>query len=115
MTGLRSKTIKISYRFDRRRGSTMADLKADEYKTFENIKHVDENGNEFWNARELSEILMYSKWENFSKVVGKAMLSCMNSGFDVDEHFPEVRKTIAMPKSAKRQVVDYQLTRTLVI
>jgi len=89
----------------------MANLNADEYKSFEGIKHVDENGNEFWNARELSEILMYSKWENFSKVIKKAMLACKNSGFSIDDHFPEVRKTIAMPKSAKKQVVDYQLTR----
>jgi len=58
----------------------MANLKAAEYKSFEDIKHTDERGNEFWNARELSEILMYSKWENFSKVIQKAMLACKNSG-----------------------------------
>ena len=48
------------------------------------------------------------KWENFSKVIDRAMLACKNSGFDVDDHFPNVRKTIKMPKSAEKQVVDYK-------
>jgi len=83
----------------------MANLNADEYKSFEGIKHVDENGNEYWNARELSEVLMYSKWENFSKVIKKAMLACKNSGFSIDDHFPEVRKMIINAKISKKQVV----------
>lgn len=45
-------------------------------KTFEDIKHIDENGIEFWYARELMNCLNYSKWSNFKKVISKAMESC---------------------------------------
>ena len=67
-------------------------------KTFESIKHIDEYGNEFWEARELMPLLEYSKWENFHKVIKRAMLACENSGRSVEECFPEVRKTSNMPK-----------------
>ena len=39
---------------------------------FESIKHIDENGSEYWYARELQKVLEYSKWENFNKVIKKA-------------------------------------------
>ena len=80
-------------------------------QTFEGIKHVDELGEEFWLARELQNVLEYTKWENFHKVVERAMLACKNSGYRVLDHFPDIRKTILMPKSAERQVADYKLTR----
>jgi DNA-damage-inducible protein D len=89
----------------------MAKLEAAEYKSFEAVKQIDENGHEFWFARDLQKVLEYSKWENFSKVIDKAMLACKNSGFDVNEHFPEVRKTLKMPNFATKQVIDYKLTR----
>ena len=89
----------------------MAKLEAVEYKSFEAIKQTDDLGNEFWYARDLQKVLNYAKWENFSKVVDKAMLACKNSGVDIDDHFPDVRKTIEMPKTAEKQVVDYKLTR----
>ena len=89
----------------------MANLVASEYMPFEAIKQVDEKGEEFWLARDLQKALQYSKWENFSKVIDKAILACNNSGFDIDEHFPGVRKTIEMAKTAKRKVADYKLTR----
>lgn len=47
----------------------MSNLNAEEYKTFENIKHVRENGTEFWHARELAEVLEYVQWRNFQKVI----------------------------------------------
>jgi len=89
----------------------MSNLNAEEYKSFEGIKHIRENGTEFWYARELSEVLLYSKWENFQKVIDRAILACKNSGFSVSDHFPDVRKTIMMPKNAKKQIIDYELTR----
>ena len=79
--------------------------------TFEDIKHINENGTEFWNARELMCILEYSKWENFEKVISKAKVACENSGISVIEHFPDVRKTIKMPKGAEKTILDYKLTR----
>ena len=78
---------------------------------FENIKHIDEFGNEYWDARELMPLLEYSKWENFHKVIKRAMLACETSNNNVSDHFPEFRKTIAMPKGASKTVVDYKLSR----
>lgn len=89
----------------------MSNLNAEEYKSFEGIKHIRENGTEFWYARELAEVLQYSKWENFQKVIDRAILACKNSGFSVSDHFPDVRKTIMMPKNAKKQIIDFELTR----
>jgi len=89
----------------------MADLIAEEYRTFERIKHTDENGAESWFARDLQEVLQYTQWRNFQKVIDRATLACKNSGFEVAEHFAEVSKTIKMPKTAEKLVVDYQLTR----
>ena len=80
-------------------------------KTFEDIKHIDENGIEFWYARELMPILQYSNWQNFEKIIGKAKISCKNSDISIFEHFTDVNKTIKMPKGAAKTIVDYKLTR----
>jgi len=48
-------------------------------KSFEDIKHIDEYGVEFWYARELMPILQYAKWQNFKKIIDKAMVACKNS------------------------------------
>ena len=89
----------------------MSNLQAEEYKSFEEIKKTKENGTEYWSARELSAVLQYKKWENFAKVIDRAKLACINSGFEITEHFPEVRKTIKMPKNAEKEVIDYELSR----
>ena len=78
---------------------------------FENIKHVDENGVEYWYARELMPILQYSNWQNFEKIIDKAKKSCQNSDISVFEHFTDVSKTIKMPKGAEKIILDYKLTR----
>ena len=56
-------------------------------------------------------LLEYSKWENFHKVIKRGMISCRTSNNSVNDHFPELRKTIAMPKGATKEIVDYQLSR----
>ena len=89
----------------------MSYLKAKEYKSFEAIKHLSEDGNEFWYARELAMVLEYVQWRNFAKVLDRAKLSCKNSGYVIVDHFAEVSKTIKMPKTATKQVDDYKLTR----
>jgi len=89
----------------------LATLIATEYKQFEDIKHTDENGIEFWYARELSPVLDYTKWENFNKVIDKAMLSCQNSGFECADHFLEVRKMVQLGSGSERKVKDYELSR----
>lgn len=69
------------------------------------------NGVECWSARELQKLLGYSKWENFSNVIEKAKESCANVGQEVSNHFPDVRKTIPMPKGAEKEIDDVLLTR----
>ena len=68
-------------------------------------------GVECWSARELQTLLGYSKWENFEKVIQKAKDACENAGEEVFYHFPDVRKTIPMPKGAEKEIDDMLLTR----
>lgn len=80
-------------------------------KTFEDIKHIDENGIEFWYARELMPILQYSKWQNFEKILDKAKISCENSDISVFEHFTDVSKLSKRANNADVMIKDYKLTR----
>ncbi len=89
----------------------MSNLQAKEYKSFEEIKKIREDGTEYWNARELSKVLEYKKWENFNKVIDRAKLSCENSGFDIVDHFPEVRKMVEIGNNTVRELLDYELSR----
>jgi DNA-damage-inducible protein D len=68
-------------------------------------------GVECWSARELQFLLGYSKWENFEKVIQKAKEACQHAGEEVLYHFPDVRKTILMPKGAEKEIEDILLTR----
>lgn len=88
----------------------MSNLKGKEYKQFEDIKHCRTDGSEYWYARELAGVLDYAKWENFDKVIKRAMLACDNSGHAVSDHFPEVRKMVKTGVSTKA-LLDYELTR----
>lgn len=80
-------------------------------QTFESIKHIDENGVEFWYARELQVVLDYTEWRKFENVIGKAKKACENAGINVFEHFVDADKTIEMPKNATKNISDYKLTR----
>ena len=82
-----------------------------EEAAFEEIKHIGDDGIEFWLARELQPVLKYAKWSNFNKVIETAKIACKISGHLVDDHFAEVGKTINLPKTAKRTLKDYKLTR----
>ena len=68
-------------------------------------------GIECWSARELQSLLGYSKWENFEKVIQKAKDACNIAGEEIDYHFPDIRKTIPMPKGAEKEINDMLLTR----
>jgi len=89
----------------------MNELKNINETVFESIKHVDENGNEYWFARELQEALEYNKWENFEKVINKAKLSCLTSNYRLQDHFPDVRKMVDIGSNTLRNIVDYKLSR----
>ena len=79
-------------------------------KTFEDIKHIDENGNEFWYARELMAVLQYTKWQNFEKIIDKAKEACKNSGANVLHDFTDVSKIVNAGATSKN-IQDYKLTR----
>ena len=76
-----------------------------------NIKDDEGNSIEVWYARELQQVLGYSRWENFVVAIGRAMESCKTLGINVDDHFREVTKMIALAKGAQREVQDFMLTR----
>lgn len=68
-------------------------------------------GVECWSGRELQTLLGYRKWENFEKVIQKGKDACFNAGEEISNHFPDVRKTIPMPKGAQKEIDDILLTR----
>ena len=80
-------------------------------KSFEDIKHMDENGIEYWYARELQLVLDYKEWRKFENVIKKAIDACENSGISAFEHFVGADKTIQMPKGATKSIKEYKLTR----
>ena len=69
---------------------------------FEETSHCDDEGNDYWFARELMSLLGYSKWENFQNVINKAKLACQKSGHDTNHHFPDVRKMVVLGSGSER-------------
>jgi len=80
-------------------------------KDFESIKKVDENGIEYWQARELMPLLGYEKWQNAEEVIGRAARACVNSGQAVDNHFTEFSKMVEIGSNTVRQLRDWKLDR----
>ena len=80
-------------------------------QTFEDIKHINEDGQEFWYARELQHVLEYAQWRYMKETVERAKLACENSGLNPDDHFAEVRKMVSIGSGAERAVEDYMLSR----
>ena len=66
---------------------------------------------ECWSARDLQSLLGYAKWENFEKVIQKAKEACRHAGEQVENHFPDVRKMVAIGSDTERLVQDVALTR----
>ena len=89
----------------------MNEVKSYSESIFESIKHIDEFGNEYWEARELQKVLQYKEWRNFKKSIEKARISCKTSNYKVSDHFVEFNKMIVIGKGAKRNQVDYKLSR----
>lgn len=89
----------------------MSDIVKYSADTFDSIKQVNEDGEEFWYARELQNVLEYAEWRNFNSVIDKAKIACEQSGNLVTNHFVGVNKTIEMPKTATKTVQDIILSR----
>ncbi|MCU7813762.1 MAG: DNA damage-inducible protein D [Candidatus Thiodiazotropha sp. (ex Rostrolucina anterorostrata)] len=82
------------------------------HSNFEKIVQVEaETEVEFWLARDLQAMLGYAKWDNFSRVVEKAKISCKTAGYKIKDHFLDVRKMVELGSSAQRQINDIALTR----
>lgn len=81
------------------------------HKDFESIKHVDENGIEFWSARELFPLLGYSTWQKFEEVINRAKKAALLSGQNPDDQFNQSVKLVDMASNAKRQIKDWKLSR----
>ena len=82
----------------------MDEIKEYTEKLFEDIKHIDENGNEYWLARELMSLLEYSKWERFSNAIDNEKMSCIKSCYSVDDHFPDVGKMVQIGSKNKQKI-----------
>ena len=88
----------------------MSSLKGKEYKRFEDIKHIREDGSEYWSARELAPALEYTQWRNFENVIKRAMIACENSGHSILDDFAEVSKIVEAGATSKPKK-DYELSR----
>ena len=89
----------------------MNELKEYTERLFEDIKHIDENGNEFWYARELQMTLGYKRWDKFCNVIEEATIACKQSDYAVLDHFSQVGKMVQIGSGAKRSQIDYKLSR----
>lgn len=78
---------------------------------FESIKHIDENGVEYWTSRSLWKILEYTEYRHFLPVIEKAKLACENSGQKVEDHFEDILEMIVIGKGGERQVDSVKLSR----
>ena len=79
--------------------------------SFEDIKHIDKNGVEFWYARELQSVLDYKEWRKFDGVIQRAIKACENSNINTSEHFVGADKMVSIGSGATRKQIDYKLTR----
>ena len=89
----------------------MNEIKNYTEKLFEDIKHIDEDSNEYWYARELQPTLKYTQWRRFENVINKAKTACENSNINVDDHFANVGKMVDIGSKTKRETNDYKLSR----
>ena len=78
---------------------------------FENIKHVDEEGREYWLARELYKVLKYTEYTKFVPVINKAIKTCENSNNNVLDHFAHVSEMVMIGSKTSRKIQDYKLSR----
>ena len=95
----------------RKENDKMDEIKEYTEKVFENIKHIDEFGNEYWCARELQKILGYKDWRNFNKVIDKAIISANTSYHNQNYWGVEINTPINSGKGKLEMIKDYKLSR----
>jgi DNA-damage-inducible protein D len=78
---------------------------------FESIRRVNEEGNEYWSARDLSKILGYTEFRKFNNAINKAETACENSGQAISDHFAHVSEMVGIGSGAKRKIEDVHLSR----
>jgi len=89
----------------------MNEIKEYTEKVFEDIKHIDKKGNEYWLARKLQNVLGYHQWRSINDLIERAKTACQESKYNADDHFAVQRKMIKLAKGATRNVADYKLSR----
>ena len=89
----------------------MNEIKEYTDKIFEYIKHIDENGNEYWYARELQNVLGYRQWRSINDLIERAKVACKESKYNIDDHFAVERKMVDIGSRTKRKILDYKLSR----
>lgn len=89
----------------------MSNIEKYSERTFENLKNINEYGMEFWYARDLGEVLDYTKWTNFLKVIEKTKEACRNSNINIEDHFADVGKMVPLGSGAQREIDDIMLSR----
>ena len=89
----------------------MNEIKEYTEKIFEDIKHIDENGNEYWLARELQSILGYNQWRSINDLIVRAISACKESKYNIDDHFALYRKMVDIGSKTTRKIIDYKLSR----
>ena len=78
---------------------------------FEQIKHIDENGIEYWSAREMAKVLEYSEYRHFLLVIEKAKEACINSNGELSDHFEDILEMVQIGSGAKRPLPSVKLSR----
>ena len=87
------------------------DIANQQHATFEGARQMDEDGNEYWFARDLAPLLDYQQWRNFMQVIDKARQACEKSGRAVADHFADISKMVDIGSGAQREVADVRLSR----
>lgn len=78
---------------------------------FESIKHVDENGVEYWTSRSLWKVLEYTEYRHFLPVIEKAKIACKNSGQNIEDHFEDILEMVGIGSGAERELDSVKLSR----
>ena len=89
----------------------MSDIIEYTEQSFEDIKHVDDYGNEYWEARELMQALEYKRWDKLCNVLENAKVACEQSKFMIDDHFSQLGKMVNIGSKTSRTILDYKLSR----